>query len=653
VDIYPQTGATNEQDKQSEITYPGTTGNPAKMAQKNGTNDVSAVRFEYHAGVPGKLHKSFDGNDNATVYSYDTGGNLTVVDQPNPIGSTVYTYNAGADQALSRVSKVEYKSTAGAVLKSTEYTYDALDRITKLTYAAGNTIDITYDADGNVIQRQDSAAGNTVYAFDRLGRLDLETYPGPWTNDYAYDLNSNLASLANPGGTTSYGYDVINRQTTQQEPGVSTPIGYAYGEDANTNKTTVTLPNNVVIENTANKAGQMTRTCSRPASAATACSSDTASRLLDFKYGYAQGTKSRAIAQSVTDKAGNVTSYAYDPLDRLVQAETATPASTVTDRIGYDYDAASNIIKRTTLNGATESFAYNAANQLCWKLGSATTAAGCSTTPSGAKTYTYDEIGNETGSNDARTISSYNARNQLSSVTLGGVARSLGYAGPGQAERALIAGTSENYTAFGVAARTTSGTATYLSRDEAGSVLGQRTSSGRQYYLTDALGSVRGLTDSGGQLARSLSYDPYGRTQSDVANIAGTPASTLRYAAGVADGATATYHFGQREYDPQLMRWTQPDPINQPKDMRQANRYAYVGGDPVNYTDPTGKIFITVVRLGYLGARAAARNPTVRRTAAKVTEKIGDKVDDTARTIGEGIAKAPDTIEKIGNFLGG
>jgi RHS repeat-associated protein len=641
---YLQTGATNEQDKQSEVSYSGTTGNPSKVAQKNGSNEVSAVRFEYYSGTPGKLFKSYDGNNNATTYSYDAGGNLTVVDPPDPIGSTVYTYNAGADQALSRVSRVEYKTPGGSVLRSTDYTYDALDRITKLTYATGNTVDITYDADGKVTQRQDTASGNTVYAYDKLGRLDLETYPGPWTNDYSYDLNSNLASLTNPSGTTSYGYDAINRQTTQQEPGVSTPIGYAYGEDANTNKTTVTLPNNVVIENTSNKAGQLTRTCSRPAGSATACSSSTASRLLDYTYSYAQGAKSRAIAQSVTDKAGNVTSYAYDPLDRLAQAETTSPASTVTDRVAYDYDGASNVTRRTTLSGATETFAYNAANQLCWKLGAGTSSTSCSSTPTGAKTYTYDAIGNETGSNDARTISTYNARNQLASVTLGGTARTLGYAGPGQAERTTIGGTTENYNAFGLAARTSSGTATYLSRDHGGTPLGQRTSTGRLYYLTDALGSVRGLTDSSGQLARTMDYDPYGRAQSDTAIVSGTPASVLRYAAGVPESSTATYHFGQREYDPQLMRWTQPDPLLNTGDLKQSNRYAYAAGDPINGTDPSGLLSIGLsVDIGpiSLGAEvddsggvsvSATAGRGVGGAGASITAKDG-KVTNTGRSV--------------------
>jgi hypothetical protein len=35
-------------------------------------------------------------------------------------------------------------------------------------------------------------------------------------------------------------------------------------------------------------------------------------------------------------------------------------------------------------------------------------------------------------------------------------------------------------------------------------------------------------------------------------------------------------------------RWSQPDPINQVDDVVQSNRYGYVGGNPVGFSDPSG-----------------------------------------------------------------
>lgn len=61
---------------------------------------------------------------------------------------------------------------------------------------------------------------------------------------------------------------------------------------------------------------------------------------------------------------------------------------------------------------------------------------------------------------------------------------------------------------------------------------------------------------------------------------------SFRHAGG--DRTPGTYHAGMRWYDTGIMRWTQRDPLDQAGDLAEANRYGYVGGDPVNLTDPTG-----------------------------------------------------------------
>ncbi|WP_373559793.1 RHS repeat-associated core domain-containing protein [Streptomyces sp. TLI_55] len=55
---------------------------------------------------------------------------------------------------------------------------------------------------------------------------------------------------------------------------------------------------------------------------------------------------------------------------------------------------------------------------------------------------------------------------------------------------------------------------------------------------------------------------------------------------------------GARYYDPQLGRFTQPDPSGQ-----ETNPYLYTGGDPINRTDPNGLLSPTGVAdaLGPIG----------------------------------------------------
>lgn len=60
------------------------------------------------------------------------------------------------------------------------------------------------------------------------------------------------------------------------------------------------------------------------------------------------------------------------------------------------------------------------------------------------------------------------------------------------------------------------------------------------------------------------------------------------FAGGITDVHTGLLKFGARDYDPQTGRWTSVDPIR--FGGGQGNLYVYVGNDPVNLVDPSGKI---------------------------------------------------------------
>jgi len=62
---------------------------------------------------------------------------------------------------------------------------------------------------------------------------------------------------------------------------------------------------------------------------------------------------------------------------------------------------------------------------------------------------------------------------------------------------------------------------------------------------------------------------------------------------GIADspvvGSTGLHYLRARYYDPELGRFLTRDPVcGSPNDPQSLNRYAYVGNNPVNLTDPTG-----------------------------------------------------------------
>jgi RHS repeat-associated protein len=99
------------------------------------------------------------------------------------------------------------------------------------------------------------------------------------------------------------------------------------------------------------------------------------------------------------------------------------------------------------------------------------------------------------------------------------------------------------------------------------------------------------LTDAAGSVTASTTRDPWGNP---ILLAGGTPLD-LGYPGQWQDPATGLSQNWHRDYDPTLGRYVQADPIGL---AGGANLYGYVGGDPVNLTDPTGEIVPILVGIG-------------------------------------------------------
>ena len=68
-----------------------------------------------------------------------------------------------------------------------------------------------------------------------------------------------------------------------------------------------------------------------------------------------------------------------------------------------------------------------------------------------------------------------------------------------------------------------------------------------------------------------------------------TPWATI----GIGDGPVHWWKRGARWNDTYTGTWTTVDPITRLNDPDRANPYVYAGDNPINYTDPTGKSFLS------------------------------------------------------------
>jgi RHS repeat-associated protein len=105
------------------------------------------------------------------------------------------------------------------------------------------------------------------------------------------------------------------------------------------------------------------------------------------------------------------------------------------------------------------------------------------------------------------------------------------------------------------------------------------------YYHTDALGSVRAVTDATGAVVRRHDYYPFGEEYAAPPVSADRP----RFTGKERDLETGLDYFAARYYGSRIGRFTTVDPVFSAVARPQRwNRYAYALNNPLRFIDPSG-----------------------------------------------------------------
>ncbi len=621
------TRITDPKSNQTNITYDAK-GNPLTIMDA----DNKVTRFFYNAqGLLTETRDALYPANPATTFTYDTLGRLlTTTDPLNR--TTMLTYdNAGnvatSKDALDRITQFQYdaknrlKKVIDPLLGETVYTYDgngnlltvkdAKNQITTFAYDSRNRLlsttdslgkmeTYTYDANDNLLTRVTPKSETISFAYDAVNQLLSKTLPGTLATSYTYDPVGNLLTVTDPdsaltmtydqanrllttstagsshqpsvtltytydkngnrltltGGTTShtYVYDVLNRLTSLTSPAGSKTFAY----DALSRRTSLTLPNGTSTTYSYDPASQVTNILHQITA--------TSSQINKADYLY-NGVGNR---MSLTDKRG-AQAFGYDNLDRLTSAShplLGTPQSFAYDPVGnrttggsvvnagnqltadathgYQYDDNGNLIRKTLLaTGNYSQYTYDAENRLT-KVEEFTAG---NPTPAFTSTYRYDGLGRriEKVANGQTKRYIYDGEDILLEYDGSNVLQTRYTHGPGIDEPIAV----------------TKGSNTY-------------------FYHQDGLGSVTDLTDSTGATAKSYSYDAYG----NILESPGTLEQPYTYTGREFDSESGLFYYRARNYDPTTGRFLQQDPIG--FSGGDANLYTYVGGNPVNFDDPSG-----------------------------------------------------------------
>jgi RHS repeat-associated protein len=166
--------------------------------------------------------------DAVTTYTYDPANNRLTVTEPDG-NTTTNQYDADnrvtqGTNAAGDVTMTTYDPSGNVAtvtapnLNVTANSYDPLNRVIQITDSAGQVAKYTYDPVGNRTSSTDGNGNTTLEAYDPLNRLTTETDALGKTTQFQYDPVGNRAEIIDRNGNVeTFLFDAINRRISSTD----------------------------------------------------------------------------------------------------------------------------------------------------------------------------------------------------------------------------------------------------------------------------------------------------------------------------------------------------------------------------------------------------------------------------------------------------
>ena len=397
------------------------------------------------------------------------------------------------------------------------------------------------------------------WTYDPVGNVDGKTDYQDEVTEYQYDSTHRLVAMGNAGYLhVSYHFDGAGRLIDRiLSNGAKTR--YRYDDDDRLTQLTNTSADGIVVENltyTRDRVGNITR-----------------------------------VANSI---GGKSTGYTYDALYRLKHVDSTFNA----DDRAYTYDKVGNRRSLARI-GKIYVYCYHPSN--------------CNIAPRGNRLYNI-RTGSPTGAIYRRFEYDHSGRILRKRDGAGALYYTVTYNGKGRAKRINGIGFAYDpndyrikkqdslYLLEGEHLEATYSTAGVLQNKYLRGVVVDEIVNGYAYHSSDAndwsnytfhhdhLNSVTALTGHAGSTEETTSYDAFGGMLDQ--SFPGTE-NELLFTGRQWDEDNRLYYYRARYYDPEIGRFISEDPIGFGAGV---NFYAYVGNNPVNFNDPSGKVAGKIVK---------------------------------------------------------
>jgi len=567
-----------------------------------------------------------------TKYTYDYAGDLTQVLQPDGATKTTYQYDmAGRKTGMTDPDR------------GTEtYAYDQNGNPTQSTDARGSagTVYAGYDGIDRPIWRNTTnspTGAYDTYSYDStasgnvgIGRLTSQTFSGAPNNtlsgsdSYVYDARGRQYSETLVIGTTNYPihatYDDAGTVLTRTYPDGETVTNSYSAQDwitgVSTSQGSTTLLSGASYTGPGGAIGSITSANLGGTTYRLNATYDLLGRASDVMVKRSSDQATMFDQSRTFDAAGNVTTasitmpagtdnqaFCYDEQNRLTWAgAVGTPpctgtgisagtltAAQYTQTVAYDtmgrltsgplgaytYGDSAHVHAATSI-GSTYTSAYDAAGDMTCRA------------PSSGVTCSGTQTGAQLNYNNEGELSNW--QNTPSNPT--STAAFL-YDGLGNrvAQQSTQSGTSTTTAYVGnleedsTTGTTTTKTTYYYAN---GSRIAMAVNGAFSYLASDGLGSANVTLNGSGAATASMLYAPYGSARYS----SGTMPTDYGFTGQHADSNTGLDYYNARYYDPTAGQFASADTAlpGNGFDIWGLSRYAYVEGNPVMRTDPTGNV---------------------------------------------------------------
>ncbi len=564
-----------------------------------------------------RLTRSVSMSGGESTFEYDAVGNL--IQATDPLGRvTRREYDARNRVTRSvdaREGAIQYEydevdnllALTDPLGNRTQWRYDELDRVTSTIDPLGAISTVTYDLPGNVQQVRDRLGRTRDFAYDRLDRLTQVVWKDRVgtvvdTQTYSYDRTGNMLTAQDGDSKLTFTYDLLGQMLSADNAGTTNVprVRLSYGYDAAGNRTRVADNFNVSVDSTYDNRNQLQQRSWTGLGAG-----GTVSARVGMSYNeLGQLSELTRFSSLVTPLPTSRATISYDSANRVQRILNTSAADAVLADYGMTWDVVDQLTE-WNINGVAQKYNYDPTGQLLSVDRGNTAGAEAyqydlngnrqsSTHTIGTNnrlladatfTYQYDAEGNRISQTEKATgrvtTFAYDHENRLTSATTrssaGSLLSSVRYRYDALGRRIARIGDSDG---SGPAATTFEyyvydGDDIWLDANAAGAVTARylhgdgidfklaryRAEDGLTWYITDHLGSTRGLLDAAGNLLVQVDYDSFGNILATTGPAATTTLDRFLYTGRELDPLINQYHYRTRQYDPRTGIFTSEDTI--------------------------------------------------------------------------------------------